>query len=88
MSFTRSVEHWRSYPRLTIAEAAVIAGVSKRKLEQKLDQLEIQYDGRTRFVLTASLRRYLGEGVEEPVQAAVTDLRVRRKVARAMAGMR
>lgn len=84
----RTLQHWRHLPRLTLTEAAAIAGISKRKLEQRLDQLEIQYDGRTRFVLTASLRRYLGEGVEEPVQAAAIDIRVRRKVARAMAGMR
>ena len=85
---SRTLESWRSLPRLTLREAAAIAGISKRKLEQRLPQLDVTYDGATRFVSTESLRRYLGEGGEETRRVVVQSVEVRRKVEKLIRGMR
>lgn len=83
----RTLADWRALPWLRIKEAAAIAGISARAMESYVGLMEVRRVGHTRFIVTESFRRWLGEKVEEPAKAEVVDLKMRRKVAKALKEM-
>ena len=80
----RSVDNWRSLPTLTVREVSELVGLSAQTVETHvLPQLEVRLIGRTRMVVTASLRRYLGEDAAKEQEAKALD-RSAKRTAQAM----
>lgn len=85
---SRTAADWRSLPTLTVKETAELVGLSAQTVEAHvLPQLEVRLIGRTRMVVTASLRRWLGEDVEAVREAEEMD-REAMRFARKVGGMR
>lgn len=86
---SRPLTEWRHYPTLRVREAAELVGVCVRTFEQNvLPKLDTREVGRTRLVLTDSLRRWLGEDVEAQVEAEAVSARARRNAERLLKRVR
>lgn len=63
---TRDLSAWRSLPTLRLREAAMLVGVCAKTFEREvLSELKVIEVGRQRLVTVASLRKWLGEEVQE-----------------------
>lgn len=86
---SRTAADWRSLPTLTVKETAELVGLSAQTVEAHvLPELEVRLIGRTRMVVTASLRRWLGEDAKAEEEAKALDRDAKREANRIRREMR
>lgn len=86
---SRTAADWRSLPTLTVKETAELVGLSAQTVEAHvLPQLEVRLIGRTRMVVTASLRRWLGEDAEHEKRVEALERDAVREARRMVRGIR